>query len=168
MSPELIMGGEDGHDFSVDWWSVGVLTYELLTGASPFTVDGERNTRAEISNRILKSDPPVPEHLSAEAQDFIMRLLIKDPAKRLGGHQSDASQLKAHPFLSSIDWNLLAQRKLRAPFKPKIRHELDVSNFAEEFTSLEPYALVTNDQNNPCPDDKDRYYGSYSYYRTDT
>lgn len=144
MSPEMIEGGHDGYDFSVDWWSIGVLTYELLTGASPFTVDGERNTQAEISKRILRIQPPIPEHLSAEARDFILRLLVKDPDKRLGGRQPDASQLKAHPFLSSLNWKSLAQRKVKAPFKPKIRHELDVSNFADEFTSLVPQALVAN------------------------
>lgn len=141
MSPEVIRGGAEGHDFSVDWWSVGVLTYELLTGASPFTVDGERNTQAEISKRILKNQPPIPEHLSAQARDFIKRLLVKEPSQRLGGGQSDASQLKTHPFLASINWTLLAQRRLKAPFKPKIRHELDVSNFAEEFTSMAPHVL---------------------------
>lgn len=46
---------------AVDWWSVGVLTYELLTGASPFTVEGERNTQQEISRRILRTTPPIPE-----------------------------------------------------------------------------------------------------------
>lgn len=145
MSPELIKGGTEGHDFSVDWWSVGVLTYELLTGASPFTVDGERNTQADISKRILRNQPPIPDHLSAQACDFIRRLLIKEPCKRLGGGQSDASQLKSHPFLANINWTLLAQRKLKAPFKPKIKHELDVSNFAEEFTSMAPHVL-----NNCC------------------
>lgn len=147
MSPELIKGGIEGHDFSVDWWSVGVLTYELLTGASPFTVDGERNTQAEISKRILRNQPPIPDHLSAQARDFIRRLLVKEPSKRLGGRQSDANQLKSHPFLSSIDWNLLAQRKLKAPFKPKVKHELDVSNFADEFTSMAPHVLVSSSNN---------------------
>lgn len=46
---------------AVDWWSVGVLTYELLTGASPFTVEGEKNTQQEISRRILKTTPPIPD-----------------------------------------------------------------------------------------------------------
>lgn len=142
MSPELIKGGNEGHDFSVDWWSVGVLTYELLTGASPFTVDGERNSQADISKRILKNQPPIPDHLSSQARDFICRLLTKEPLNRLGGGQGNANQLKRHPFLASINWNLLAQRRVRAPFKPKIKHELDVSNFAEEFTSMAPHMLV--------------------------
>lgn len=170
MSPELIKGGNEGHGFSVDWWSVGVLTYELLTGASPFTVDGERNTQAEISKRILRNQPPIPEHLSSEARDFILKLLVKDPTKRLGGGQSDASQLKSHPFLATINWTLLAQRKLKAPFRPKIKHELDVSNFADEFTSMPPHALVASSNNQISTtssstiheDEEDDYYESSS------
>lgn len=48
MAPEVVMG-ECGHNFTVDWWSLGVLCYELLTGASPFTVEGEKNIPSEIS-----------------------------------------------------------------------------------------------------------------------
>jgi hypothetical protein len=82
MAPEVVVGGNHGHDIAVDWWSVGVLTYELLTGASPFTVEGERNTQQEISKRILKSEPPMPDFLSRDVTDFILRLLIKDPRQR--------------------------------------------------------------------------------------
>ncbi|KAG9511394.1 Ribosomal protein S6 kinase alpha-5, partial [Fragariocoptes setiger] len=149
MSPELIKGGTSGHDFSVDWWSVGVLTYELLTGASPFTVEGERNTQVEISRRILKNQPPIPDHLSPSAKDFIRRLLVKDPKKRLGGKATDALEIKRHRFFDALDWNLLAQRKIPAPFLPTINHELDVSNFAEEFTSMLPILVVgQGDQDN--------------------
>lgn len=49
MAPEVVRGGSDGHNKAVDWWSLGVLTYELLTGASPFTVEGEKNSQGEIS-----------------------------------------------------------------------------------------------------------------------
>lgn len=147
MSPELIKGGNDGHDFSVDWWSIGVLTYELLTGASPFTVDGERNTQSEISKRILRCQPPIPEYLSQEAGEFITLLLIKEPEFRLGGGQANADQLKQHPFLADLDWNLLKRKQLKAPFKPKIKHELDVSNFADEFTSMAPHVLVASSNN---------------------
>lgn len=105
----------------MDWWSVGVLTYELLTGASPFTVEGERNTQQEISRRILKSNPPIPESLGRDVADFIQRLLVKDPRKRLGGGEEDAKELKRHPFFKCIDWNLLAQKKIPAPFTPIIR-----------------------------------------------
>ncbi|XP_050459520.1 ribosomal protein S6 kinase alpha-5-like [Cataglyphis hispanica] len=84
MAPELIQGGTTGHDIAVDWWSVGVLTYKLLTDSSPFSLDG-KNYQQEIS-RILMSDPPSkPIYLSDTVWDFITRLLIKNPRRRLGG-----------------------------------------------------------------------------------
>lgn len=83
---------------AVDWWGVGVLTYELLTGASPFTVEGEKNNQQEISRRILSIHPPIPEDASIEVKDFICQLLTKDPSRRLGGGPSDSEELKQHPF----------------------------------------------------------------------
>lgn len=158
MAPEVVRGGSHGHDFAVDWWSVGVLTYELLTGASPFTVEGEKNTQAEISKRILRSHPPIPDYMSSSVQDFIKRLLVKDARKRLGGGIEDANELKKHPFFRGLDWADLSQKKVPAPFVPKITGELDVSNFAEEFTSMVPAdspAIV------PCSEDK--MFKGYSY-----
>lgn len=84
MAPEVVRGSKSGHDISVDWWSVGVLCYELLTGASPFTVDGDKNSQSEISKRILKSTPPMLNTIQPKANDFITKLLNKDPAQRLG------------------------------------------------------------------------------------
>ncbi|OTF69279.1 ribosomal protein S6 kinase beta-1-like protein, partial [Euroglyphus maynei] len=147
MAPEIV--GGNGHDFSVDWWSFGVLIYELLTGASPFTVDGERNTQQEISKRILRSQPPIPNHLSPEVRDLLQMILVKDPDKRLGGGQRDADEIKRHPFFLSIDWNALAERRLPAPFRPNIRDELDTSNFAEEFTRLVPNVSLLMGGNDP-------------------
>ncbi|KAH9406570.1 Ribosomal protein S6 kinase alpha-5 [Tyrophagus putrescentiae] len=134
MAPEIVRGGPIGHDYSVDWWSFGVLIYELLTGASPFTVEGEKNTQQEISRRILRSNPPFPNNLSAEVMDLLKLILVKDPRKRLGG-----------------GWDDLAARRLPAPFTPKISNELDVSNFSEEFTSMVPKVslLLADSNNNP-------------------
>lgn len=158
MAPEVVRGGPSGHDFAVDWWSVGVLTYELLTGASPFTVEGERNTQSEISRRILKSHPPIPDFLSAPVQDFIRKLLVKDPRKRLGGGNGDAQELKSHPFFKDINWKLLAEKRIPAPFVPKISSELDVSNFADEFTSMLPV-----DPELPTIRVEDGVFKGYSY-----
>ncbi|GFR67527.1 ribosomal protein S6 kinase, partial [Elysia marginata] len=145
MAPEVVKGGQTGHDFAVDWWSLGVLTYELLTGASPFTVDGEKNSQSEISKRIMKCNPHFPKTFSPEAKDLIQRLLTKDPSKRLGSKSID--EVKRHPFFKSLCWEDLAQKKVPAPFKPKIRNELDLSNFSEEFTKMaatESPAVVPN------------------------
>lgn len=121
----------------MDWWSLGVLAYELLTGASPFTVEGEKNVPAEISRRILKSQPPMPRFFGKHTRDFILRLLVKQPAKRLGAN-GGAREVKAHPFFDSIDWLACVQKRLAPPFKPHIRNELDTNNFADEFTRQAP------------------------------
>ncbi|KAM6075279.1 ribosomal protein S6 kinase alpha-5 isoform 3-T3 [Chlamydotis macqueenii] len=104
MAPDIVRGGDTGHDKAVDWWSVGVLMYELLTGASPFTVDGEKNSQAEISRRILKSEPPYPQEMSALSKDIIQRLLMKDPKKRLGCGPTDADEIKQHPFFQGYSF----------------------------------------------------------------
>ncbi|XP_042294754.1 ribosomal protein S6 kinase alpha-5 [Sceloporus undulatus] len=158
MAPDIVKGGETGHDKAVDWWSLGVLMYELLTGASPFTVDGERNSQADISRRILKSEPPYPQEMTALAKDIIQCLLIKDPKKRLGCGPDGADEVKQHPFFQTINWTDLAAKKMSAPFKPIIRDELDVSNFAEEFTEMDPtYSPATT------PQAADKLFQGYSF-----
>ncbi|XP_071395621.1 ribosomal protein S6 kinase alpha-5 isoform X6 [Centroberyx affinis] len=98
MAPEIVEGGESGHDKAVDWWSLGVLMYELLTGGSPFTVDGDENSHTDIAKRISKKDPPFPKDMGPLAKDLIQRLLIKDPKKRLGSGPNGAENVKKHPF----------------------------------------------------------------------
>ncbi|KAJ9578919.1 hypothetical protein L9F63_004876, partial [Diploptera punctata] len=143
---------------AVDWWSVGVLTYELLTGASPFTIDGELNNQQDISRRILKTTPPIPAELSPEVSDFISKLLIKDSKKRLGGGEDDAEELKRHPFFKGINWDELSRKLIAAPFVPKISHELDVSNFSDEFTKQIP-----TDSPSVVPSHYEKLFRGYSY-----
>uniref|UniRef100_W5N9G8 Ribosomal protein S6 kinase n=1 Tax=Lepisosteus oculatus TaxID=7918 RepID=W5N9G8_LEPOC len=158
MAPEIVRGGDTGHDKAVDWWSLGVLMYELMTGASPFTVDGEKNSQTEISKRILRSEPPFSSEIGPLAKDLIQRLLIKDPKKRLGSGPSGAEEVKKHPFYQKINWEDLAAKKVTAPFKPVIRDELDVSNFAEEFTEMDPtYSPAA------LPQNSDRIFQGYSF-----
>uniref|UniRef100_A0A8B9KAL9 Ribosomal protein S6 kinase n=1 Tax=Astyanax mexicanus TaxID=7994 RepID=A0A8B9KAL9_ASTMX len=158
MAPEIVEGGESGHDKAVDWWSLGVLMYELMTGGSPFTVDGDENSHSDIAKRILKRDPPYPKDMGPLAKDIIQGLLIKDPKKRLGSGPSGAENVKSHAFYQKINWEDLAAKKVPAPFKPVIRDELDVSNFSEEFTEMDPtYSPAALPQN--C----DRIFQGYSF-----
>ncbi|XP_076230990.1 ribosomal protein S6 kinase alpha-5 isoform X3 [Calliopsis andreniformis] len=162
MAPEVVRGGSAGHDIAVDWWSVGVLIYELLIGASPFTVEGEKNTQQDISRRILKTDPLIPSHLSPTVRDFILRLLVKDPRQRLGGGPDDAKELKEHPFFKKapppFSWEALERRQIPPPFVPRITHELDTSNFSDEFTKM-----IAADSPAVVPPNYDKIFRGYSY-----
>ncbi|XP_031849022.1 ribosomal protein S6 kinase alpha-5 isoform X2 [Nomia melanderi] len=162
MAPEVVRGGSAGHDVAVDWWGVGVLTYELLTSASPFTVEGNKNTQQDISRRILKIDPPIPSYLSPTVVDFILRLLVKDPRQRLGGGPDDAKELKEHPFFRKapppFSWEALEKRQIPPPFVPRITHELDTSNFSDEFTKMIPA-----DSPAEAPPNHDNIFRGYSY-----
>ncbi|XP_078473147.1 ribosomal protein S6 kinase alpha-5-like isoform X1 [Lampetra planeri] len=158
MAPEIVKGGNAGHNKAVDWWSLGVLMYEFLTGASPFTVEGEKNNQSEISKRILRSDPPFPGDIRNPVRDLIQKLLVKDPKRRLGSGPAGADEIKNHAFFKSLSWDDLAAKKVEAPFKPVIRDELDVSNFAEEFTDMDPtYSPAA------LPHNSDRIFKGYSF-----
>lgn len=157
MAPEIVKSNQNGHDSSVDWWSVGVLTFELLTGSSPFSSD-EPATQTEISKKITNTEAVIPDHLSRDAKDFIRKLLVKDPRRRLGGGSADASELKSHNFFRTINWRQLAEKKIPAPFKPVIEDELDTNNFSDEFTRQTPV-----DSPASAPPNSERLFRGYSY-----
>jgi ribosomal protein S6 kinase alpha-5 len=138
MAPEVIAGNSAGYDMAVDWWSLGIVTHKLLTGGSPFERRRESETDEEIACRTFTEEPYIPDDLSIDAADFISKLLIKDPRKRLGGGKDDAEELKRHPFLKEINWSDLAQKKIMAPFSPINTNESDDSNSSEEFTQKIP------------------------------
>ncbi|XP_068779712.1 ribosomal protein S6 kinase alpha-4 isoform X2 [Struthio camelus] len=157
MAPEIIRS-KSGHGKCVDWWSLGILMFELLTGASPFTLEGEKNSQAEVSRRILKCHPPFPPVIGPVARDLLQKLLCKDPKKRLGSGPNGARDIKEHPFFKGLDWEALAARRVKAPFKPVIRSDLDVGNFSDEFTRLEAaYSPATT------PPSTDRIFQGYSF-----
>uniref|UniRef100_A0A8C5G6K0 Ribosomal protein S6 kinase n=1 Tax=Gouania willdenowi TaxID=441366 RepID=A0A8C5G6K0_GOUWI len=157
MAPEIIRG-KSGHGKSVDWWSLGILMFELLTGASPFTLEGERNSQSEVSKRILRCDPPFPSMIGHTAQDLLRKLLVKDPHRRLGSGPRGAEDIKAHSFFKGLNWADLAEKKVASPFKPELKSELDVGNFAEEFTGMEPVYSPAS-----TPPSTDRLFQGYSF-----
>ncbi|MCJ1235211.1 hypothetical protein MMC14_003178 [Varicellaria rhodocarpa] len=132
LAPELLLG--QGYTKTVDWWTLGVLLYEMLTGLPPYY---DENTN-EMYRKIL-SEPlhfPGPEIVPPAAKDLLTQLLDRRPERRLGAN--GASEIKAHQFFHQIDWRKLLQRKYEPTFKPSVTDALDTANFDREFTSEAP------------------------------
>uniref|UniRef100_A0A3P8SM77 Ribosomal protein S6 kinase n=1 Tax=Amphiprion percula TaxID=161767 RepID=A0A3P8SM77_AMPPE len=108
--------------------------------------------------RILRCDPPFPSMIGSTAQDLLKKLLVKDPHKRLGSGPRGAEDIKAHHFFKGLNWADLAQKKVSSPFKPELKSELDVGNFAEEFTGMDPVYSPAS-----TPPSTDRLFQGYSF-----
>uniref|UniRef100_A0A3Q1IBS1 Ribosomal protein S6 kinase n=1 Tax=Anabas testudineus TaxID=64144 RepID=A0A3Q1IBS1_ANATE len=132
MAPEVV--NRQGHTHSADWWSFGVLMFEMLTGALPF----QGKDRKETMNLILKARLGMPQFLSAEAQSLLRALFKRNPANRLGSNADGAEEIKRHGFFSTIDWNKLFRKEMKPPFRPAVARPDDTFYFDSEFTSRTP------------------------------
>lgn len=130
LAPEIL--DRAGHGRAVDWWSLGALLYEMLTGLPPFYC----RDREELFKQIKTCSPRFPDHLSQHAVSVLNGLLTKDPSKRLGCGMGDAAELQQHPFFCGIDWDSLLRGRLQPPWRPDILNSLDTSHFDREFTSM--------------------------------
>ncbi|KAM7349943.1 ribosomal protein S6 kinase II [Cochliomyia hominivorax] len=131
MAPEIV--NRKGHDFAADWWSFGVLMYEMLTGNLPF----HGQSRQETMNQILRSKLGMPENLSPEAQALLRALFKRNPQNRLGAGPNGILDIKAHCFFSTIDWTRLEKKEVRPPFIPAVSRD-DAFYFDVEYTSKSP------------------------------
>ncbi|XP_004238243.2 probable serine/threonine protein kinase IRE4 isoform X1 [Solanum lycopersicum] len=126
LAPEILLGTE--HGSAADWWSVGIVLFELITGIPPFNSEHPEGIFDNILNKQIPW-PSVPEEMSFEARDLIDRLLVHDPNKRLGA--KGASEVKAHQFFRGVDWDNLALQK--AAFVPQTDGVDDTSYFISRY-----------------------------------
>ncbi|CAH8493333.1 unnamed protein product [Heterobilharzia americana] len=122
IAPEIL--AELDYGFSVDWWALGVLMYEMMAGAPPF----EGDTEQDLFNAISYEEVNYPPNLHPDAVDILSKFLVKSPARRLGCVIADGGELaiQRHPFFREIDWQILEERRI------------DTSNFDKDFTTEEP------------------------------
>ena len=139
LAPEVIQGA--GYNKSVDWWSLGTLLYEMITGLPPFF-----NTNVHVMyERIMRAQLTFPAYVSPDAVSLLTGLLTRDPSRRLGGGLRDAEELKEHPYFRSIDWSKLYHKRLTPPFRPFNKDGItDVSNIDEEFRREVPKDTPVN------------------------
>ncbi|KAJ2358577.1 rim15, signal transduction response regulator [Coemansia sp. RSA 2618] len=157
IAPESILGLESGE--SVDWWALGVICYELLFGIPPFhdttpervfqnilagKIDFYDDERQAMQHKVDdgddEDDEAVPE-ISAEARDFIMRLLCRDPKRRLG--YRGAAEVKAHPLFRGIDWDSLLD--VQPAFVPQVESIEDTDYFDTRGATMEHHSDASQD-----------------------
>ena len=140
IAPEMIM--REPYSKSVDWWSLGVMIYEMTFGMPPFFNENVNLTYNSIVNDSplfpnetdLQFYPGVDENII----DLINQLLEKNPENRLGSGPGDYHDVESHPFFNGFDFEALRRGELENEWKPTIENKLDVSQFSSEFTNLTP------------------------------
>ena len=131
LAPEIISG--NGYDKNVDWWSFGILLYEMICGIPPFYLQDVNKMYFLIKNeKTIKFDKKFL--VSKDAKDVITKLLEKNVEDRLCSHFG-IEEIKKHPFFKSIDFDAILRKEVEAPFIPRINSSTDVQNFDEIFTN---------------------------------
>ena len=139
LAPEMILN--QGHGVAVDWWSMGILLFEMLVGRVPFERDsrGGKVDVLQLLGKILKDSIVFPPELSISwnAQALVRGLLTRKPHERLGGNVESgmlgARAVTGHPFFEELDWLLLSGREMAPPYMPEAH---DVSTSGEHHDSI--------------------------------
>ncbi|VFQ91026.1 unnamed protein product [Cuscuta campestris] len=129
MSPEIVLG--KGHDKAADWWSVGILLFEMLTGKPPFI-----GNREKIQQKIIKEKIKLPSYLSSEAHSLLKGLLQKDPSKRMGSGAKGSDEIKCHKWFRPINWKRLEAREIQPSFRPAVDGKQCIANFDKCWTEM--------------------------------
>lgn len=146
MAPEIVQGKTYGK--ACDWWSLGALGFDLLTGSPPF----KGNNNAKIQERIVKQKPAMPYFLGPDAKDLLTRFLRKEPHKRLGYHPpKDMQTIKNHRFFRKINFAALERREMEPPIKPLVTDPALAENFSEDFTHIPLHEVVEPSGQTPIP-----------------
>lgn len=132
MAPEIL--NRSGHNRAVDWWSLGALMFDMMTGSPPFTGENRKKT----IDKILKCKICLPPYLTPDARDLIKKLLKKNAPQRLGSGKGDCADIQRHPFFRHINWDDLLHKRVEPPYRPSLQSDEDVSQFDSRFTRQTP------------------------------
>ncbi|CEP16517.1 hypothetical protein [Parasitella parasitica] len=132
LAPEIL--NEKPYSYEVDYWSMGTILFEMLTGITPFWAEN----RDDMYRRIKQDPLQFPEFIDIETADFIARLLRRDPQKRLGSGPDGPIKVRSDPYFEFIDWNLIYTKRIKPPYIPNLYSETDFSHFDSEFLRMTP------------------------------
>ena len=118
LSPEILLN--QGYDKTIDWWSLGIIIYEMLVGVSPFK---SFISEGKLDIDIYLRPVDIPKSISESFRSLISAFLQKDPSKRLGYGTKDATAVKEHIFFKDVDWDKILSKKISAPYIPKLKSQ---------------------------------------------
>lgn len=124
LAPEIIKN--QGYNKAVDYWSLGTVLYEMISGVSPFF----SHNKSEVLKNIIHKRPEIKTYFSISATDLINKLLTLNANERL----QDVEEVKKHEFFKDVDWEKIRNKGIPAPFMPRIAGQTDVRHFDAEFT----------------------------------
>lgn len=140
LAPEVLL--KQGHGKAVDWWSLGALIFEMLTGLPPFY---NAKDRERMFQDIMQSEVRFPAFISQNARSLLEHLFVKDPVARLGAGPRDAEEIKEHPWFASINWARMLNREEIPPFVPALEGIYDTKYVDSEFTVMPAVDSVANE-----------------------
>ena len=125
LAPEVILN--EGHDWAVDYWALGVLIFEMTAGTPPFYADDPM----EIYEKILSGHVTIPSDFSRGLSDLVKKLLRTYQSKRLGRTKGGTAAVMKHKWFSGFNWDALLNKKMPVPIEPQVKNMEDASNFDE-------------------------------------
>ncbi|XP_050435910.1 ribosomal protein S6 kinase beta-2-like isoform X1 [Adelges cooleyi] len=153
MAPEILT--RSGHGKPVDWWSLGALMFDMLTGTPPFSADNRKKT----IEKILRGKLIMPPYVSPEAKDLMRKLLKRQVNHRLGSGPNQGDDIRNHRFFQKILWKDIINRSCEAPYKPKLAGAEDTTQFDSRFTNQLPVDSPVDDSFMPHDNDEFKFDG---------
>lgn len=146
LPPEIL--DRTGHGTAVDWWALGMVLYEMLTGLPPWYT---RN-RQKLFDRVRNAPLTFPDEVSLNARSLISGLLTRNPTERLGSRS--AEDVKNHAFFAGINWQALYDRKIPPPFNPcaTASNPEETKNFEAEFTKMQINSVESSNMSSRSSD----------------
>merc|ERR1711865_1250849 len=143
-APEII--ASTGHTFAVDWWTVGILVFELMSGHPPF----ESPTPMQTYNKINKGIARVafPPRCRGSVEDLIKGLLKREPGARPPMRMGSTDNIKEHPWYRGFDWAAMFALTMLPPYSPSVKTKKDITNFSARKEDVPPQVLYKDDGSN--------------------
>jgi len=142
IAPEVLLN--KGHGKPVDWWTLGILIYEMIVGQPPFCDEDPMG----IYQKILSGKIVFPKLFDKNAKGLVKKLLTADLGKRYGNLKNGVDDIKTHKWFKDLNWEDLLEKKITAPFKPNVKSESDTSNF-DDYPDSDEQPPVVNAAQDP-------------------